>query len=203
MFRNSVIAMFVLCIMCAASGAAAQEGVSQEKAAADQQKAMQAYEKLMAKNENHAFLGNFAGEWDITTTVWMTPGAEPVKNTGTCSAELVLGGRYLLMKYRGTMFGQPFEGIQITGYDNAQKKYTTFWIDNTGTGFYFMSGVRNEKTNAIEDTGLWPDPLTGGTSKVRDVTRLVSADEFVYELYMIGADGAEFKSLENRATRKK
>jgi len=31
----------------------------------------------------------------------------------------------------------------------------------------------------------------------------VRPDEFIYELHMVGPDGTEFKSLENRATRKK
>jgi hypothetical protein len=43
----------------------------------------------------------------------------------------------------------------------------------------------------------------GGTSKVRAVTRWVGPDEFVYEMYMVGADGKEFKNMENRCIRKK
>jgi len=36
----------------------------------------------------------------------------------------------------------------------------------------------------------------GGTSKVRAVTRWIGPNEFVYEMYMVGADGKEFKSME-------
>ncbi len=39
--------------------------------------------------------------------------------------------------------------------------------------------------------------MTGGSTGVRAVTKLVSKDEFVYEMYMIGPDGKEFKALEN------
>jgi len=45
--------------------------------------------------------------------------------------------------------------------------------------------------------------MTGGTVKVRDITKMISPDEFSYEMYMTGPDGKEFKSLENRAVRKK
>lgn len=45
--------------------------------------------------------------------------------------------------------------------------------------------------------------MTGGTSKVRTVMTLVGPAEYLYELYMVGPDGKEFKSLENRAVRKK
>jgi Protein of unknown function (DUF1579) len=198
MQSRKLAALFVLTAMSMAlcGGAAAQEGTP------DQQKAMEMYMKLMAPNENHAFLKSFAGDWNVTSTAWMQPGAPPSVSTSTSIGEIVLGGRYVMMKYAGTMFGQPFEGIQIIGYDNQQKKFASFWIDNMSTSFYLTSGTRDSTANTIDDTGLWPDPM-GGSSKIHAVTRLVSPDEFTYELYMVGLDGKEFKSLENRATRKK
>ncbi|MDH4217946.1 MAG: DUF1579 domain-containing protein [Candidatus Aminicenantes bacterium] len=44
--------------------------------------------------------------------------------------------------------------------------------------------------------------MTGGSIGIRAVTKLISKDEFVDEMYMIGPDGKEFKTLENRAIRK-
>jgi hypothetical protein len=41
-----------------------------------------------------------------------------------------------------------------------------------------------------------------GDITVRDATRFIGPDEYTYELFMIGADGKEFKSLENRVSRK-
>jgi len=55
----------------------------------------------------------------------------------------------------------------------------------------------------MNETGLWPDPMNGEKIKVRAITRFISQDEFIYELYMVGPDTKEFKTLENRATRKK
>ena len=108
-----------------------------------------------------------------------------------------------MMKFTGTMFGQPFEGLEIVGYDNLKKKYVTFWIDNQSTGFYLTEGTRDTLTHVETETGDWPDPMTGSSIKVRSVTKFLSKDEYVYELYMISPDGKEFKSLENRSTRKK
>ncbi|MFP4083166.1 MAG: DUF1579 domain-containing protein [Candidatus Aminicenantes bacterium] len=159
--------------------------------------------KMMALNENHAYLKNFEGEWDVKTKAWMQPGTEPVVSQNTSSAELILGGRFLMMKFKGSMFGQPFEGLQIVGYDNLQKKYVTFWIDSSSTAFYLLSGTRDGSAEAIIDTGEWADPMTGGTIGVRAVTKWISKDEFVYEMYMISPDGKEFKTLENLSSRKK
>lgn len=169
----------------------------------DRQKAMEAYMKMMATTENHAYLKNFAGEWNMTSRAWMMPGQAPETSQTTAQGEMILGGRFLKMNYKGTMFGQPFEGVQIIGYDNMKKKYISFWIDNTSTAFFLTEGTRDEASKTTTETGLWPDPMTGGTMKVRAITKMISPDEFSYELYMVGPDGKEFKSLENRAVRKK
>lgn len=168
-----------------------------------EQEMMEAYMKMMAPNENHEFLKNFVGEWDVTTTAWMKPGAEPVTSKGNAKAELIFGGRFLKVDFKGTMFGQPFEGIQITGYDNFQKKHITFWIDSTSTGFYFTEGIRDEDKKRIVDTGVWQDPMGGEDMKVRNTTTLVSKDEYTFEMIMILPDGTKFKSMEYRSTRKK
>jgi hypothetical protein len=164
---------------------------------------MEAYTKLMATNENHAFLARYAGNWDVTTSAWMQPGAEPAVSHGSAAGEVILDGRFALLKVKGTMFGQPFEGLQIVGYDNLNKNYVTLWIDNTATGFYLTDGTREKGSTTIVDTGTWPDPIAGTCMKVRGVTRFTTPDEYTYELYMTGADGSEFKSMEYRAVRRK
>ena len=140
---------------------------------------IEVYMKLGALNENHEYLKNFVGEWEVSTKGWMFPGTEPVVSKGTSKGVLIMGGRFLKMHFKGTMFGQPFEGLQIIGYDNLQKKYVTFWIDSTSTAFYLLSGIRDEATNVTRASGVWPEPMTGGTIKVRDVTELISKDEFL------------------------
>jgi len=199
MFKAFMSTVLVFVVVVCAFGVS----VFAQETKTDQQKAMDAYMKAMAPNENHAFLKSFAGQWNVTSTMWMQPGAPPSVSSSTCSAELILRGRYVMMKYQGAMMGQPFEGIQIIGYDNTQKKYNAFWIDNTGTSFYLTTGTRDAAGNTFNDTGLWPDPMTGGASKVRAVTKFIGPDEFTYELFMVGPDGKEFKSLENKAVRKK
>ena len=164
---------------------------------------MEAYMKMMAVTENHSYLENFVGGWEVKTTGWMQPGAEPFVEQGKAKGELILGGRFLKMDFKGTMFGQPFEGLQIVGYDNLQQKYVTFWIDSSSTAFYLTKGIRDKEKNIITDEGLWPDPMTGENIGVRMTTTLISQDEFVFEMYMLLPSGDEFKSVENRMIRKK
>ena len=173
-----------------------------QTSAQDQQKAMEAYMKAGAVTENHAYLKQFVGTWDVKTTMWAMSGQPPMNEAGTYEGHLVMGGRFLQMGFKGMMMGQPFEGMQVIGYDNTLKKYITFWIDNTSTSFYLTSGTRDAK-NVTTETGDWPDPMTGKMTKVRQVTRWTGTDAFVYEQFMVMPDGKDFKSLELRAVRKK
>jgi hypothetical protein len=171
--------------------------------AQDQEKAMEMYMKLGAVGENHAYLKQFVGEWKSTATMWVFPGSPPTASENKAWAELILGGRFLKMTYSGTMMGQPFEGFQLIGYDNLQKKYIILWIDNTSTAFYQTTGVRDPAAKTMTEEGLWPDPMSGGQVKVRNVTKWLGPDEFVYESYMGLPNGKEFKSLEQRVRRVK
>jgi hypothetical protein len=177
--------------------------LSAQEPTPEQQQAMDAYVKLMAPNENHEFLKNLAGEWTVTTTIWPQPGAPPVSSEGTASSAMVLGGRFLEMKFKGMMFGQPFDGLEIVGYDTVKKQYVTLWIDNTSTMFYELAGTREKNAKAIHDRGAWYDPMAGGDSPVHAVTTVVGPDEYTFELFMVGPDGKEIKSMEYRALRAK
>ena len=165
----------------------------------EQRQAMEDYARISALNENHEFLKKFEGEWKVSSKAWMMPGQDPIITGDNVKGEMILGGRFLMWRYQGTVFGQVYEYLQIIGYDNFQKKYVTFWIDNTSTAFYMLEGTR--EGNVITDTGLWPDPVTGRLGKVRNVIKFIGPDEFIDELFMTTKDGKEFKSLENHFTR--
>jgi hypothetical protein len=171
--------------------------------AQDQQKAMEMYMKLGELNENHAYLKQFVGDWKVTVTMWVMPGSPPSASQSTAKGEIILGGRFLRMTYAGTMMGQPFEGVQTLGYDNLQKRYVSLWVDNTSTAFYLTTGVRDPAAKTMTEEGLWPDPMTGGQVKVRNVTKWLGPDQFTYESYMTLPNGKEFKSMEERAVRVK
>jgi hypothetical protein len=195
-----LLAVFALCLVVVALGPLQVRAADTQE---DQQKMVQEYMKMMAPNKNHAYFNDLVGKWDVKTTAWMAPGQEPVVSQSSCEASVILGGRFLMMKFAGTMFGQPFEGLEVVGYDNLKNKYVTFWIDNQSTGFYLTEGTRDTLTRVETETGDWPDPMTGKSIKVRSITKFVSKDEYVYELYTTPPGAKESKSLENRSTRKK
>lgn len=170
--------------------------------AQDEKKAMEAYMKAGAVTEHHAYLKRFAGSWTAATTMWTVPGQPPTSGGGTIEGRLIMGGRFVVMDFKGTMMGQPFEGLQITGYDNMQKKYLTLWLDNTSTSFFELAGTRDAAKDVVVQTGEWADPMSG-TTKVRASIRFLNPDEYVWEQFMVLPDGREFKSMEMRCRRMK
>lgn len=168
----------------------------------DQAKAMEAYMKAGAVTAEHKALEYFAGRWKVESKMWTAPGAPPTESVNTNEGRMILGGRYALLDYKGEMMGQPFEGLQISGYDNLAKAYTTFWIDNSSTSFYLLKGTYDAAKKTYTFTGRWADPL-GGDTPVRMVVRIVSPDVYESETYMALPDGKEFLNMSDRSVRVK
>ena len=111
------------------------------------------YMKAGAVTENHEFLKKYAGSWDCQVKGWMAPGQPPTVSQGTFLGEMRLDGRFLFMDFKGEMFGQPFAGVQIVGFDNMQQKYISLWIDNTLDLFLHhhghAPGQRHQRSGAL------------------------------------------------------
>lgn len=186
---------FALFVLTAALGTA-------QMSAQDQAKMMEAYMKAGAVTADHEALKYFAGRWKVVGKMWAAPGAPPTESVNTNEGEMILGGRYVRLIYKGEMMGQPFEGHQISGYDNIEKAYKTFWIDNSSTSFYLLTGKYDAATKTYTFTGRWADPMDG-SNPVRMVIKIVSPDEYASETYMTMPDGREFMNMSDRSFRQK
>ena len=87
---------------------------------------------------------------------------------GTLERKLILGGRFLEEKYAGTGFdGQSgFEGLNLIGYDNAQKKYTSTFACSMGTGTCTGLGESDKSGNTFSFATECYCPARKRTSKV-------------------------------------
>ncbi|HEV9037000.1 MAG TPA: DUF1579 domain-containing protein [Puia sp.] len=164
----------------------------------DDMKAMMAYS---TPGDSHKMLAKMAGTWSATVTFWMPGNATPMTSTATAVNEMILGGRYLQSKNSGNMMGQPFEGIGVTGYDNAKKVYLATWIDNFGTGIMTMTGSWDEASKAIVFTGTEVDPASGKDYPIRQVVRNPDDNTQVMEMYAT-MGGKEIKTMEIKYVRK-
>jgi len=171
---------------------------SQNDNEAAAQKAWMAY---MTPSNAHQMLAKSNGEWNEEMTMWMEPGAEPVKSTATAVNKMILGGRYQHSTHTGNVMGMPFEGVAITGFDNIKKVYVSTWIDNMGTGIMYSEGKWNEATKSVEFKGTGVDPMSGKELKIRQVMKIVDDNTETMEMFTT-VDGKEFKSMEIKMTRK-
>src|SRR5262249_19692746 len=131
---------------------------------------MEAYMKAGTPGPQHKRLDAMAGSWTYKLKMWMDPNQKtPMESHGTAERKWILGGRFLQedVHDKGEMFGQPFTGFGITGYDNMQKKYTAMWIDSMTTSIITSLGTADASGNVITFRSEQLDPLTGKPFKSR------------------------------------
>ncbi len=165
--------------------------------------AMQAeWAKLAVPGEHHKHLDFFVGKWRTKTKMWMGgPGSEAMESDGTSEVKWVLGGRYLLDRHQGSLMGQPYEGMGLTGYDNYRNMYTGSWFSNMSTNMLTMTGTRHPQTGVFTYYGEMDEPgikVTGRT--VKYVTRIIDRSKYVFEIIDLHA-GDDYKVIEITYTR--
>ena len=166
--------------------------------------------ELAKLNENHKMLADLDGSWSYVVTMWMAPGAPPMKSTGTAVRKSMMGGRYFQMDVTGNMKmpgadgkmkDMEFKGHGMEGYDNVKKKFVGTWMDNRGTGIMMSEGDYDPATKTFTYTSEM-EPVPGMKTKVREVMKLTDKNHMTFEWYE-NQNGQENKTMEIAYTRKK
>jgi hypothetical protein len=194
MGRGLVLALLAAAGLCGAPAGADDKGKANP---------FEAYEKAAKTGPQHKLLESMAGSWTYTSKMWLEPGKDPVESKGTAERKMILDGRYLADHVQGEMFGKEFRGYGLTGYDNNQQKYVGVWVDGMSTGIAQSVGTADESGKVITFTREDYDPVEKAKVKSRDVTRVLSDDKHVMEMYKVLPDGKEVKMMEITFTRKK
>lgn len=186
------------------------DSVAQEKKKAgkkmpNQEEMMKRWQKSMTPGDAHKKLEGMVGTWDAEVKMWMSgPKGEPTISKGTSVNKLVLGGRYVEQDFTSEMMNQPFSGVGYTGYDNFNKKYVGFWIDNMSTGMSTMDGHLEKDGQTYLMWGKMDEPMTGEKGKkVKYVTKVVDNDTMVFEVYDVTTYGDKKPTMRITYTRKK
>ncbi len=164
--------------------------------------AMEAMAKAAAPGEFHAHLNAMVGRWSLKVQWRMDPNAEWAESKSTAESKWVLGGRFVREEVEGEfMEGMRFQGFGMTGYDNLKKKYTSMWTDNMSTGMMISEGTCDASGKVFTYRGRSMDPMTGTEKTYKWTIRIVNNDKYISEMYTVGEDGKEFKSMEITYTR--
>lgn len=169
---------------------------------AEQQKMMDAYQRMGEVRAEHKQLAYFAGDWDVKTTMWMDPKAPPQTSAGKSHGAAIMDGRFIEMHYEGSFEGQPFIGQGLLGFDNLKGKYFNTWIDSMSTGHWLAWGDYDAAKKTYTYRGEMQDPMAPKTMlPVRQVVRIVDDNHYVFEWHETHA-GKEAKTLQIDYTRK-
>lgn len=215
--KRTVLGFFAMSLFSAGaafaqSGGAAPAKPADAPAAADKAappaappmdaKVMEAMEKYATPGPEHAKLKALAGSWDVKVTFWMDPKAKPEEFTGKTEFKSLLGDRYIMQEFSGTVMGMPFNGIGLVGYNNALKKYEQVWIDSMSTGFITGAGAA-DKEGTITFAQQSTNPLKNRIDKGKDVWRIEGDKKIVSEMWGPPPKGGrEYKMMEIVYTRK-
>ena len=183
----------------------AQEKKKAAKKMPSQEEMMKRWEESMKPGEAHKKLEAMVGTFDAEVKMWMNgPNGEPTVSKGVSENTLVLGGRYVQQNFKSEMMNQPFSGVGYTGYDNFNKKYVGFWIDNMSTGMSTMDGKLDKDGQTYVMWGKMDEPMTGEKGKkVKYVTKVIDNDKHVFEVYDVTTYGEKKPTMQITYTRKK
>lgn len=162
---------------------------------------MKNWTDFMTPGPMQALLGRFAGKWEVENRLGNdTAHMTVIKGSG--EIRMIMGGRYQQSNFKGDFNGMPFEGLEYMAYDNGKKVFVNTWIDNMGTGVMILEGTYDSTAKTLTLTGKTTDPSTNKEMNEKIVKHFVDDKHIVTEMFSIGADGKETKSMDMRMTRK-
>jgi hypothetical protein len=138
----------------------------------------------------HHTLARMAGNWSGTTKTWFEPGILADESPIQGSMKSILGGRFLMWEYQGSLKSKPHEGVAIFGYDLTHGTLQSAWVDSfhMGTGMLFSEGLRQEQAYSVTGKYRVPESPEWGW---RTTLELRSDNELVIAAYNISPEGQE------------
>lgn len=189
----AVAACLVVGLACAPKGTPGERIVTPPP---DPGAVVQAYQRAAAPGTEHQWLAKMAGAWEVEVKAFFDPTKPPEVSQGRAELRMVLGGRYLEQHFKSVFMDMPFEGHGVMGFDNGRGVFVGMWTDTMSTGFLLEEGQYDPVADTLETTSHMMDPLTKAPRTGRSVTRWKDPDHFTVEMFDVGPDGKEVKSME-------
>jgi hypothetical protein len=168
------------------------------------QEDLQAMMTAASPGKMHQLLAKDVGDWNGKSTMWMAPGADPLKSEVTSTIKPMLDGRFTHCEVKGDMPGMgPFVTIGIMGFDNVSKKFVANWIDNHGTGMMNGTGELSKDGKTLTWKFTYNCPITKKPALMRQIETNTGPNTKTLEVF--GAEpksGKEFKMMQIELTRK-
>ena len=195
-FRFAVVSLAIALAPSAAfADADAKKDAAPPKMTAEQKAMMEAFARAGAPGAAHARMAKMAGSYDLELKSWEKAGSEPTVEKGTATRKMTLDGRVLVEMVDSKVYGQPFQGHGMHGFDNVTGKHWATWNDSMSTGVMVSEGDCDDK-GTCSFSGSWNDPITKAKTTAHMKSRWSDASTEVFEMHGPGPDGNEFKMME-------
>ena len=97
--------------------------------------------------KQHEWLATHAGTYSAKV------GGMMGESEGTNKIESALGGLWNVSHFESSMMGQPFQGMEILGYDPMKEKFVSVWVDSMSTRLSVMEGTYDAEKKALTMRG--------------------------------------------------
>ncbi|WP_353722030.1 DUF1579 domain-containing protein [Dyadobacter sp. 676] len=153
------------------------------------------FETSLESGVHHRLLA-MTGNWRGITKTWFEPNVLADESEMKGNIRSILGGRFLIHEYQGSLNGKPFEGIAIYGFDIPNNNFQCAWIDSfhMGTGTMLSNGIPTE--NGFSVLGQYSVPEYPEPWNWRTVAELKDPDTLIITAYNISPQGQEDKATE-------
>lgn len=106
----------------------------------------------------HNLLRQMEGEWEGPVSTWFQPGPPSDESVWRGSIKRVLGDRFLMHTYEGSIQGKALEGVMLIGVDLTTKRPQMAWIDSFHNGTAMMQCIGERIENGISVLGSYGNP---------------------------------------------
>ena len=153
-----------------------------------------------AQMEPHLWLAESVGSWKVACFYYTESGQPPMEVQGTDHVEM-FGPFWRIGRFEADMPGGKVIGTSAVGYDPNKKKFIGTWFDSSSPFLYSYQGEYDDSKAVLGMSGLNTDPTTGRDTVYRSVEHLQLPDRRTLDLFVLLADGEEFKVLTYDYTR--
>ncbi len=159
--------------------------------------------EYMTPSSIHTLLAQYTGNFKMEIKMSMGEGKEPTIITVDSENNMLLGGRFLELKQKGTMMGMDYQSIMSMGFNNTDKKFTLITITNMGTGTLSLVGEWDEKSKSATVFGKLTNPVNKNTIDVKQVVSFLDNDTILIESFDKEGNKPEKKTVEYKLIRNK
>jgi hypothetical protein len=144
----------------------------------------------------HQHIHAMVGSWEGSTKTWFEPNVVADESPMFGSIRSILGGRFLLYQYSGSLSGEAFEGSATIGYDISNEKFQVAWIDSFHMGTAIMLSEGGSVENGFSVLGSYGGPDFPDPWGWRTVVQLNTPNRLTITAYNISPEGQEDKATE-------